>query len=319
MYQTPFIIERADPYVYRHKNGMYYMCASVPDYDLIELRASESIQGLVEAEPINIWHKHTSGEQSELIWAPEIHYVDDEFYIYYAAASTTEQHSYDKTFQHRMYALKCTGQNPLRDSWLECGQIVTRQDSFCLDATVAQTPTGNYYIWAQKEIGSDSNSNIYIAKMISPTKLSDKQVCISKPTMDWETRGFKVNEGPATIIHKGRIFLTISGSATDENYCIGLLYANVNSQLDDQSAWTKLDNPLMETDFDNRRIGPGHNSFTYDEMMQPVIVYHCRPNKVSLEQALYNPNRDMCIQEVYFNQDNMMYLDKPSKMTWDRK
>ncbi len=318
MYKTPFIIERADPHVYKHTNGLYYMTASVPAYDLIELRCGKTLDEL-ETNPVkNVWYKHDSGEQSELIWAPEIHYVEGEFYIYYATSHTGEQHEYDKTFQHRMYAIMCLGQNPMEDEWEECGQIVTRQDSFCLDATVCQTKTGNYYIWAQKEIGSTSNSNIYIAKMITPTKLSDKQVCISKPERDWEIRGFKVNEGPATLIHEGRVFLTISGSATDENYCIGLLYASEEAELDDIKAWTKLDYPLMETDESNDRIGPGHNSFTYDEQGNPLIVYHCRPGKVSLEEALYNPNRDMCVQEVYFDENNIIYFEKPNPMTWER-
>ncbi len=318
MYKTPFIIERADPHIYKHINGTYYMTASVPEYNLIELRHAKTLESLCESEPINIWHKHERGEQSELIWAPEIHFVCGEFYIYYAAAHTKKEHEYDKTFQHRMYAIKCTGQNPVVDSWQECGQIKTRMDSFSLDGTVLQTPNTNYYIWAQKEIGSDSNSNIYIAKMLSPTKLSDKQVCISRPEHSFEIQGFKVNEGPAALIKDDRVFLTISGSATDENYCIGLLYADVNAELDDVKAWTKLDYPLMQTDEANCRIGPGHNSFTYDSQDRPVIVYHCRPEKVSLEEALYNPNRDTCIQEVYFDQENIMYLENPAKMNIKR-
>lgn len=318
MYKTPFIIERADPHVYKHIDGMYYMTASVPEYNLIEIRYGKNLEELRTSEVKNVWFKHDSGEQSELIWAPEIHYIDGEFYIYYAASHTTEQHQVDRTFQHRMYAIKCNGQNPLEDNWVECGQIVTKQDSFCLDATVVQTGKGYYYIWAQKEIGSDSNSNIYIAKMESPIKLSDKQVCISKPEMDWEIRGFKVNEGPATLIHDNRVFLSISGSATDENYSIGLLYADLEADLDEEKAWTKLDYPLMETDLENKRIGPGHNSFTYDEEGNPIIVYHCRPEKVSLEEALYNPNRDMCIQPVYFDEKNIMYFDKPYPMNCNR-
>lgn len=318
MYRTPFIIERADPHVYKHTDGMYYMTASVPEYDLIELRCGRTLEELINGKVKNVWHKHKFGEQSELIWAPEIHFIDGAFYIYYAAAHTVDQHEIDQTFQHRMYAIKCIGPNPIEDEWIECGKIETIQDSFSLDATVLQTPKGNYYIWAQKEVGASSNSNIYISKMLSPTTLSEKQVCISKPELNWEIQGFKVNEGPSVIINNKRVFLTISGSATDENYCIGLLYASIDDKLDNPKVWNKLDYPLMVTDFENNRIGPGHNSFTYDENNNPVIVYHVRPEKVSLEEALYNPNRDMCIQPVHFNAENIMYLDKPHPMDWNR-
>lgn len=318
MYKTPFIIERADPHVYKHTDGTYYMTASVPEYDLIEVRSGKTLDELQTNEVKNVWYKHESGAQSKLIWAPEIHFVDGDFYIYFAASHTTKQHPIDRTFQHRMYAIKCSGQNPMEDEWIECGQIKTHQHSFSLDATVITTKKGNYYIWAQKEVGTDTNSNIYIARMENPTKLSDKQICISKPELDWETRGFKVNEGPSTLVRDGRVFLTISGSATDENYCIGLLYADLDSNLDESESWTKLDYPLMETDLENNRIGPGHNSFTYDEDGNPIIIYHCRPEKVSLDEALYNPNRDMCIQEVYFDENNIMYFNKPAKMNWNR-
>lgn len=318
-YKTPFIIERADPHVYKHTDGTYYMTASVPAYDLIELRSGKTLEELQTNPVKNVWYKHETGDQSELIWAPEIHFVQGDFYIYYAATDTQDQHAYDKTFQHRMYAIKCSGQNPMQDEWTECGQIITRQDSFCLDATVLHAPNQDYYIWAQKEIGANSNSNIYIAKMLTPTTLDDKQVCISKPEVDWEIKGFKVNEGPSTMIKDGRVFLTISGSATDENYSIGLLYADVNSELDEKDSWTKLDYPLMVTDFENNRFGPGHNSFTYDEQGNPLMVYHCRPERVGLDEALYNPNRDMCIQEVHFDENNIMYFDKPTPMNWDRK
>lgn len=74
----------------------------------------------------------------------------------------------------------------------------------------------------------------------------------------------------------------------------------------------------MVTDFENKRIGPGHNSFTFDSNDNPLIVYHVRPEKVSLEEALYNPNRDMCIQPVYFDEENIIYFDKPKSMDWNR-
>ncbi len=318
MYKTPFIIERADPQVYLHFDGYYYMCASVPKYDVIELRRAKSLDELENASVKNVWYKHDFGMQSELIWAPEIHYVEGSFYIYYAAASDKNQDERDCTFKHRMFAIKCLGQNPMTDEFVECGQIKTNQDSFSLDATILQVKNNNYYIWAQKEVGADSNSNIYLAKMISPTELDSRQECISKPEYAWETQGFKVNEGPAVLVHDERIFLTFSASATDENYCIGLMYADVKDDLTKKASWTKLDQPIMQTDAKNLRIGPGHNSFTYDENKNPLIVYHCRPAFVSLDEALYNPNRDMCIQPVMFDENKLIKLDKPSKMTWDR-
>ena len=39
-YNEPWILQRADPYVYRHTDGTYYFTASVPEYDRIVLRSA---------------------------------------------------------------------------------------------------------------------------------------------------------------------------------------------------------------------------------------------------------------------------------------
>ncbi|OQO69800.1 hypothetical protein BH741_00005 [Enterococcus faecium] len=48
-YRKPLIIQRADPFIYKHEDGYYYFIASVPSYDRIELRRSRTIAGLAYA------------------------------------------------------------------------------------------------------------------------------------------------------------------------------------------------------------------------------------------------------------------------------
>ena len=55
---VPFISNRADPYVTRHDDGTYYFTASVPEYDRIILRKSDSLMGLREAPEKTVWKKH---------------------------------------------------------------------------------------------------------------------------------------------------------------------------------------------------------------------------------------------------------------------
>ena len=57
-YNEPWILQRADPYVYRHTDGNYYFTASVPAYDRIVLRRSETLAGLKDAEEVTVWEKH---------------------------------------------------------------------------------------------------------------------------------------------------------------------------------------------------------------------------------------------------------------------
>ena len=87
-YNKPWIMRRADPYVYRHTDGSYYFTASLPEYDGIALRRADTLYGLKDAEEIRIWNKHTSGIMSFHIWAPELHYLDGKWYIYFAGTNT---------------------------------------------------------------------------------------------------------------------------------------------------------------------------------------------------------------------------------------
>ncbi|HIY57946.1 MAG TPA: alpha-N-arabinofuranosidase, partial [Candidatus Tetragenococcus pullicola] len=37
-YNNPIVLERADPWVYKHTDGYYYFTGSVPGYQSIEVR-----------------------------------------------------------------------------------------------------------------------------------------------------------------------------------------------------------------------------------------------------------------------------------------
>lgn len=74
-YTAPLIIQRADPFIYKHTDGYYYFTASVPAYNLIEIRRAKTLEGLAHAALRTVWRKHDKGPMSQLIWAPEIHYT----------------------------------------------------------------------------------------------------------------------------------------------------------------------------------------------------------------------------------------------------
>lgn len=97
---NPLVEQRADPWVYKHTDGWYYFTASVPEYDRIEVRRSRTLEGLPEAQPVVAWRKYAAGPLSANIWAPEIHYLMGKWYIYFAAAHTTETN--EGLFDHRM-------------------------------------------------------------------------------------------------------------------------------------------------------------------------------------------------------------------------
>ena len=77
--------------------------------------------------------------------------------------------------------------------------------------------------------------------------------------------GYSVNEGPAVIKKNGKIFISYSASATDYNYCMGLLTAEDTSDLLNPLSWSKSNIPVFRTNYENGQYGPGHNSFTISE------------------------------------------------------
>ncbi|MBR1695049.1 MAG: family 43 glycosylhydrolase [Selenomonas sp.] len=60
-YPNPLVFQRADPCIYRHSDGYYYFTASVPAYDCIEIRRSQTLAGLSEAETFVAWQHHKMG------------------------------------------------------------------------------------------------------------------------------------------------------------------------------------------------------------------------------------------------------------------
>ena len=223
---NPFIEQRADPFIIRHQHD-YYFVASVPEYDRLEIRKAARLEDLPSAPAVVVWRKPDSGPMSELIWAPELHRINGQWYLYFAAAPTRQLR--DNMFQHRMFVLECQGEDPLTDPWIEKGQVHTPYDTFALDATTFYHQGKQWYLWAQKAPEIAGNSNLYLSEMENPWTLRGTPLMLSRPEYDWECRGFLVNEGPAVVKHGERLFVSYSASATDQNYCLGLLWIAMNA------------------------------------------------------------------------------------------
>lgn len=290
LYYDTLIAQRADPQIYKHSDGTYYFTGSHPEYDRIVLRSSKTLEGLRTADEITVWTKHPSGEMSQYIWAPEIHYIDGEFIIYFAAKASDQL---DHTVEaHQIYILKLEGRDPMSDTWVEEGKMETGWKSFSLDATTFCYKGNNYFVWAQMQDPQKSNSNIYIAKMKSYKELALPATCLTVPEFDWECVTYKVNEGPAVAFVGDEIHLTYSASATDHNYCVGLLTMRNGNDPLKRMSWKKSRLPIFVSDEQRKIYGPGHNSFTYSENGKELLmVFHARDYKEIQGDPLHDPNR----------------------------
>lgn len=305
-YPKPLIEQRADPYMYKHSDGYYYFTGSYPLYDRIVLRRAKTIEELPNAEEVTLWNKHESGILSEHIWAPELHFINDKWYIHFAAGDK------DDVWAIRPYVLENDSKNPLEGNWVEKGQINTSFQSFSLDATTFEHGGTRYLVWAQK-VDNETISNMYISKMSNPWTLEGEQLLLTTPEYAWEQEGFYVNEGPAFIKRNGKIFIAYSASATDDRYVMGLLTADEDSDLLDKESWTKIPEPVMMSSEETSEYGPGHNSFTIDEDGLDFLVYHARPYKEIVGNPLYDHNRHARIQRLLWKKDGTPYFGIPGE------
>ncbi len=295
---NPLIAQRADPHVFRDDDGPYYLTATVPEYDRIVLRSADSVAGLASASESVIWKRHAEGEMAVHNWAPEIHRIDGKWYIYFTAGRS------DDIWAIRLYVLENASRDPLQGEWVEKGQLKTAFESFSLDATTFALQGQRYLLWTQRPQIEGAGTDIYIARMSNPWPIDGPQVSISSPELEWETRGHKVNEAPAVIVRNGRVFVSYSASATDTNYCIGLLSAAENSDLLDKISWRKSPQPVFASSAANGVYGPGHNAFTVaEDGKTDLFFYHARSYEKIEGDPLHDPNRGTRVQWLQWHAD----------------
>ncbi|MDA1367324.1 GH43 family beta-xylosidase [Glycomyces algeriensis] len=307
---NPFILERADPQITRHTDGRYYFTATVPAYDRIVLRGADSLLGLRDAEETTIWVQHPEGPMGSHIWAPELHWIDGAWYVYFAAGEA-ESATAD-VWRIRMYVLENRNPDPLVGEWTEKGQIETPIDSFSLDATTFAHNGARYLCWAQHDPGLEgSNTSLFLAELADPWTIKGAPVELSRPELAWETIRFAVNEGPYAIVRNGRVFITYSASGTGAEYCMGLLTADADADLLDPASWTKHPEPVFTTNAANGIFGPGHNAFTVDEDGNDLLVFHARAYEEIVGDPLDNPDRHCRVQPFGWNEDGTPDFGEP--------
>ncbi len=306
IYLSPLVPQRADPYLYKHTDGKYYFTATCPAYDHIELRCADSVNGIASAKARVLWKKHESGRMASHIWAPEIHYVMGKWVIYFAAGELPD------IWEIRPYVLVCKGDDPMRDEWEEGGMIRAAEGDpysftdFSLDMTVFEHRGKWYAIWAQKVGTVNGISNLYIAELETPSKLKTVQVLLTTPDYDWERDGgFWVNEGPAVLKNKGKIYVTFSASATGACYCMGLLRADENADLLDPRSWEKDRYPVLKTDESLKVFGPGHNCFVKGDEDEQLTLLHFRSYEKITGDPLNDHNRHAHVMKVTFTPEGV--------------
>jgi len=280
----PFAVNRADPCIARW-NGKYYFIAT-NDADgnhTFLIREAETISGLNGAEESLILDSDTYADIKGLLWAPELHVIDGDLYLFHGATS-------GEFFYEEAHVMKLRrGGNPTAAAdWSRPARVVKKDGAhlceagktISLDMTVFRWDDGEYYaVWSQREfVPADLGAWLYIARIDpkEPWKLTTDPVVLSKPEYGWENNHTFVDEGPYALMTEDKLFLTFSGALVDATYAVGLLTARRGADLLDPASWTKGNYPILTSRSVPGQFGPGHNGFVTDDDGLIWNVFHAR-------------------------------------------
>ena len=294
-YQNP-LMEGADPFATFH-NGNYYVL--VTRANRVGIKSAPKLQDIGPLTEIKVWDYKGSPVGGH-VWAPELHYIDDNWYIYTCGQNTGLDNNQDwaEYIQERqeMFVLKSTTGDPFGpyefDAWLIPGLGAIDETIF------THTDGKTYIIWSQFNIpGQPQSQCMYIAELLSPTSIGVKRVMISCPDQDWERHGWPVNEGAAVLQKNGLTYIVYSGSGyLVPEYALGYL-VNSDGDLLNPNSWTKV-GPVFQQDPSVGVYATGHNSFTTSpDGTEDWIVYHARLSTNG------NVPRDMFIQKFTWDGD----------------
>lgn len=275
-FTNPILPSGADPYSF-YKDGYYYYVNTMGNR--ISVRKTASLANLKDAPVKTIYTPPPGKPYSRELWAPEIHFLQGKWYVYFAADDGDNRN-------HRMYVLENASKDPMEGDWTFKGKVADPSDKWAIDGDVFTWKKQLYMIWSGWEGDENGQQDIYIAKMKNPWTIEGNRVRISRPQYDWETHGdlgasgnpphVNVNEGPQALMHDGRLFIIFSASGCwTDFYALGMLSFSGGKNLLDSSKWKKHPEPVFRQSPENGVFAPGHNSFfTSPDGKEYWILYH---------------------------------------------
>lgn len=268
-FSNPLLASGPDPWVIQ-KDGYYYYTHTLGNQ--IALWKTKSMSMLKEASPKVVWTAPATGTNSVNLWAPELHFLEDKWYIYYTAGASPDLGT------QRTFVLENTAADPTTGTWTDKGQIFHPIENYwAIDGTVLQHKANNYFIWSGYITPQDITQRIYIAQMSNPWTLTGKRSLLSSPLHEWEKNGDPdVNEGPEILKKNGKVFLIYSASGcwTDE-YALGMLTLPESGDPLEPASWIKSTTPVFTKAPEAKAFGPGHNGFFQSpDGSEDWIIYH---------------------------------------------
>lgn len=314
-----------DPWIVQYQ-GAYYTCKAHGNG--INVSKSEKLTVINSTKAIWTAPKDNGIMKpwnTSHVWAPELHFIDGRWYVYYAAGRpSSESGSYK---MQRTGVLRSKTTDPMGE-YEDMGMIYTGDEyspsivattdntCYAIDMGVVKIGAKLYAVWSgtiNKESGGDQR--IYIAEMSNPWTISSNRVEISKPDQSWELiePAVKVNEGPAFLQRDDKLFVVYScnGSWT-KYYRLAYLMLNIGDDPMVPSNWKKSPNAVFyrcdDTVDEDGVNGVGHCCFTKSlDGTEDWIVYHVK----NRNHGSYETGRSTFIQRFTWNADGTPNFGTP--------
>lgn len=267
-FTNPLLQKGPDPWVIA-KSGNYYF--TYTNGNNLTVYQTSKMSQLSQAQINVIWTPPATGAYSHDIWAPEIHYLQNKWYMYFAADNGNDS-------THRVYVLESSDVIPFTNNWTFKGQLKPTTDRWAIDPTILQYNGNMYALWSGWQgYNQPGNQQIYIAKMSNPYTIDGDRVMISQPDYAWEKNGGLVNEGPEILINgSGHVFMIYSASSCfTDDYCLGMLSLKPGGNPLTPGDWTKSAQPVFTKNTAGNTFGPGHCAFFMSkDSTQNWILFH---------------------------------------------
>ncbi len=260
-----------DPWVVFYKGNFYYICTTATN---LTIWKSPTLEGMKQTPGTEVWKPTGTYQNLTDLWAPELHRINNKWYIYFAA-DTGKDNS-----KHRIYVVENKSPDPIEGKWEMKGQVSDPSHDWAIDATVFEIRAKLYMVWSGWPGAVDGIQNLYIARLKNPWTVHGDRALLSTPQLVWEKfddgHHVYVNEGPEILEHADKLFLTYSASGCwTDHYALGMLTASKNSDPMNASSWHKSSVAVLSGSESARAISTGHNGFFKSpDGKQDWIIYH---------------------------------------------
>jgi len=253
------IAEGADPWVVRDPKANRYLWCFSEGNRAVAIHAGQRLTSLGEKRIV--WTAPDRGPFSREVWAPELHFLDGKWHVYFAASD-------GRNANHLAYVLVSRTSDPLGGYDLH-GPFETGDRAgkpvWAIDMTVLEHEGRRYALWSGWDEPGSDRQFLYAAAMKSPTEIVPPRVRIcSNDDFPWEFtldggKGRGLHEAPQVLKTDRRTFVTYScGASWKPTYKLGRLELTGRDPLNPKS-WVKHDRPVFTSS--DRTFGVGHSCF----------------------------------------------------------